>query len=156
MEIKKYLKSVDEISKKNGVKQTIHGFVLENGKEFKPIDLPVEFQHCIGKPKECFLNAYQMALASGYSYVEGYAIGVIPVLHAWVTEGHHAIDPTWEDGKGYIGVTFGINYVEHVIFKRKAYGVLDCLEIGFPLLTGEHVYNKRNEVVDLNGEKHNM
>lgn len=158
MDIQNHLNDIDIISKKNGVKQTMYGFILENGMGFKPFELPKQYDHMKGKSKECFFNAYTMAVKTGYYYVEGYAMGIIPVLHAWVTDStcSLALDPTWSDGKEYFGVVLPMTYVERIIFQRKAYGVIDCYEIDFPLITGEHTYNKKNKTVNSNGKEHHM
>ena len=87
-----------------------------------------------------------MARETGLSYVEGYAHSIIPVLHAWVTDGKNALDPTWDNGKKYYGVIFPFWYVTKILLKRKAYGVIDCWELDFPLLTGKDNYKQIMEV----------
>jgi hypothetical protein len=47
-------------------------------------------------PQQCFDNAYRMARKYGWRYVEGYALGILPVHHAWVVDhDDRVIDPTW-------------------------------------------------------------
>jgi hypothetical protein len=103
-----------------------------------------------GAAKECFMNAYRLAEGSDLIYVEGYATSVIPVLHAWVldprpNDSGKIIETTWENpGEEYFGVAMPMDYVRKVLLARKFYGVLDCYEIGFPLLTGEHEWPPKN------------
>lgn len=62
-----------------------------------------------GVPKHCFQNAQDLVdkHPTKYRYVEGLALGVIPVHHAWcVTPDGTVVDPTWRDGatSTYFGV----------------------------------------------------
>lgn len=56
---------------------------------------------------DCFENAYQLAIARGLHYCEGYAVSgalVVPLAHAWcVDDGGSVYDPTWADGGHYFG-----------------------------------------------------
>ena len=46
--------------------------------------------------KQCFENSYQFSHHYGFRYVEGIALGVIPVHHAWLVDDEdRVIDPTW-------------------------------------------------------------
>lgn len=80
----------------------------------------------LGKMKQCFRNALELAISSDLIYCEGYAFGaVIPVLHAWCLDlNGNVIDPTWESGKEYVGVPFDTDYV--VAFTDK-YAVYDSV-----------------------------
>ena len=114
----------------------LEAFILRNGQDMQYQPLPNNINR--GKMKMCFKNAYDTALQHGYDYVEGYAIGVIPMLHAWcVDKNLNVIDPTWEDGACYFGVIFPMNYVNSIILRRKRWGVMDAFELGYPLLQGE-------------------
>lgn len=138
-----YLKTVRRVQKNMDTKNagfrfiSIEDFLLKKGKFF-PTDpsIPV----CRGKMKECFMNAQRLAETKGYRYVEGYAAGIIPTLHSWVLNHDGVvIDPTWEDKDAvYFGVVIPLGYVWKMNLLRKAYGVLDAWEIGYPLLSGEH------------------
>ena len=91
-----------------------------------------------GKIKECFRNAFLLAVEHDLTYCEGYAMGIIPVLHAWcIDEDSHVIDITWDEGTEYIGVPFSIKYVNKILLERKSYGVIDNWEMKWPLLRGE-------------------
>jgi hypothetical protein len=91
-----------------------------------------------GTPKECFRNAYLLAVEYDLIYCEGYAAGVIPVHHAWCFDKGKVIDTTWEDGEEYIGVFFSTKYVSRILLERNSYGVIDNWEMKWPLLRGEH------------------
>lgn len=87
------------------------------------------------------MNALHAAqLHKEYHYIEGYALRMIPVLHGWLeAPDGSAVDPTWNPpGTEYFGVRLPLTYANYVIFKRGAYGVLDNMEMGYPLLTGKH------------------
>lgn len=133
---------------KGFIYNNLYDFVLKTGRPHKvpkrrpPIPL--------WKKGECFMNAFKIVddyflerkSLGQLTYVEGYAYTVgIPMLHAWAIDPYDCVfDPTWEEGKAYYGVEFPLDYVRKVILKRKAWGVLDCWEIGWPLLTGEDDY----------------
>ena len=120
--------------------RNLFDFILKNGKEFVTMANPdIE----MGKKGECFMNAFKLAeFDDVYTYVEGYAYSVgIPMLHAWtVTKYGIVVDPTWSNGTAYYGVTFPLDYVREIMLRRGAYGVLDCWEIKWPLLTGDDEY----------------
>ena len=98
-----------------------------------------------GTMKECFLNSFHLSLENkDLIYCEGYAMGIIPVLHAWcIDKDGHVIDVTWNDGTEYIGVFFHIDYVKKVILKKQSYGIIDNFEMKWPLLRGEHFEDLR-------------
>ena len=142
-EIKEYLETVRKVQSEMNSKNTeypfisIEDFVLKNGQLFRT-DPSIKVKR--GQMKDCFMNAQRLAEGKGYRYVEGYAAGIIPMLHGWVVdENGTVIDPTWKDHDAvYFGVVIPIEYVWKANVLRKAYGVLDAWDIGFPLLTGEH------------------
>lgn len=137
--VSKYLEAVAKIMAGEKLKySSFEEFVLRNGRQFY-FACPISK---VGKPKECFKNAYLLAENKGLIYVEGYAItkGVpVPTLHAWCIDKNDAVyDPTWKDGIDYFGVPFDINYVRKTMLKTRVFGVIDNIKMGFPLLTGEH------------------
>lgn len=137
-EIQKNLRQDDKF-----VYRSMEEFVIRNGHNYFPRKLHREFKP--GKPKLCFNNVTDLVLKKPeLTYVEGYAMGVIPVLHAWaVTSDGYVVDPTWTGRKGrpdlgtaYYGVPFDINFVLETITKKGTYGVIDDWKLGFPLLKG--------------------
>lgn len=95
-----------------------------------------------GRPKECYHNAYLLALSNPrLIYCEGYAVSgnvPLPVAHAWcIDEKGNVIDPTWKDGRSYYGVPFKIAYVSEKNRSKKNYGIIDNWEHKWPLLRGE-------------------
>jgi len=145
-----YLKTVRKVQSGMGTRNTqfpfisIEDYLLKNGKFFRT-DLSIKVHR--GEMKECFMNAQRLAQTKGYRYVEGYAAGIIPTLHAWVINEHDiVIDPTWNDDEAvYFGVVIPMAYVLKVNLLRKAYGVLDAWEIGWPLLKGTHKLSDYDE-----------
>ena len=92
-----------------------------------------------GKMKDCYRNAYLLADAfSDLTYCEGYAMGIIPVLHAWCIDSEgQVIDNTWPDGSEYYGVRFKFWFVTDTIFRHRCWGVIDNWQDKWPLLRGE-------------------
>jgi hypothetical protein len=115
----------------------IEDFLLQHGRPFMPDKLPAGIKR--GAMKECFRNATQLMIEhDDLAYVEGYACGLIPVMHAWCVDRFgRVVDPTWEDGRVYYGVVLRDNYVLRCNFQRERYGVLDYWEGEWPLLTGK-------------------
>jgi hypothetical protein len=79
----------------------------------------------LGIPKACYYNAYHLARRRArLRYVEGFALSVIPMEHAWcVDEQGRIVDPTWgEDfnlieGKrpvDYFGMAFDLDLVRRI------------------------------------------
>ena len=140
--MQKRIRASNESAQKAGAAawkySSIEEFVLENGQSFKCRELPDNIKR--GKIKQCFANAYRLTYTHpDLHYVEGYACGIIPVLHAWcVTDDGFVVDNTWEDGTDYLGVVFQPTYLHRIILSRERYSVLDNWENKYPLLTGEH------------------
>ena len=111
----------------------LEDFVLKNGQLFESKMLPKKVKR--GPMKECFKNAALLSMETSYYYVEGFAFGIIPVIHGWcVNKKGRVIDPTWEDGKEYYGIIIKRDYLFKYLLKYKRYGLLENWENGYPLL----------------------
>ncbi len=114
--VEQYLKQFGHIS-------PIYAFLAKHGRRFKPKPLPKNLRR--GRMKECFLNAFNASQTGKYRYVEGCAAGIIPTMHAWVTDDEgNAYDVTWKDGKDYFGVTFNSGYVLEAARRTRHAGIL--------------------------------
>lgn len=119
--------------------RTTKKIVLIMGKEYEPALLPADIPR--GKEGNCFdWCALQTAkLFPKYQYVEG--ITTNPehpdewVLHAWMTDGTHAFDPTWnaiQDYSGkevpmpsaYCGIAFNMRDVRDFMTETGYQGIL--------------------------------
>lgn len=120
---------------------SIYEFIGKNGQAFKPRKLPTGVER--GMPKECYKNALLLAVArsSELIYVEGLALGLIPVQHAWCVDyDGFVVDPTWCGGKNpklgteYFGVKINTQYAQDAVIKNRMFGVIEDWRGGFPLL----------------------
>ena len=109
----------------------------------------------MGRPRECFRNATNLALRKPdlYTYVEGYAVNIwiptSPVAHAWCIDSQNfVVDPTWEEGTEYFGVAFRHDYLRRILKGKRDYGLIDNHEMNYPLVTGEH---RADEALITNG-----
>lgn len=106
-----------------------HGFedlVLKEGIEGKWSALPKGVKPM--KKKRCFENAFRTVTRYGLTYVEGYAVGIIPTHHAWcIDEAGNVVDPTWHEEEysevEYLGVAFDEDYVMDTVVETGTYGV---------------------------------
>jgi hypothetical protein len=80
--------------------------LLQHGKWYEPAPLPQGIRR--GQMKQCFYNAAMAAIDHGLRYVEGYALSIIPVHHAWcVDDAGKVVEVTWKNvGLAYFGVEF--------------------------------------------------
>jgi hypothetical protein len=110
-----------------------------------------------GEWQMCFRNAFRLVDENPeLTYVEGYALGVLSVHHAWaITPDGKVIDNTWRDrGKSsiplkeraYIGIPLKMGYVRRIVDETGTFGALDAWELDWPLLTGEHRLDEVMEV----------
>ncbi len=120
------------------LKRTSQQFVLDYGWWFEPVTLPEGI--CCGAEQECHKNATELASDTGsLIYCEGFAKfqdGSMPVLHAWITDGHgRAIDNTWRvPGVAYAGVPFKTNFVITTALANHAtISLLDDWQNDYPL-----------------------
>jgi len=79
----------------------------------------------LGPLKECYCNSMRAAAENGWVYVEGIALGVIPVQHAWcVRPDGVLIETTWEDpGTEYFGVPFSMEGLLDIVGRTGFSGV---------------------------------
>lgn len=77
---------------------------LQHARFYEP---PEKVRRPLLTPKACFANSQFWAQQTGATYVEGYAMSVIPVHHAWCVKDGKTIEVTWEKpGLAYFGVEF--------------------------------------------------
>jgi hypothetical protein len=117
-------------------------FILQHGQQFEPGDLPEDIAP--GPAGMCFHNAAIIALHSPLVYCEGYATGIIPVLHAWLVDPISptlAIDPTWTGRRGrvpmgtdYYGLTIKRSFLnKHILRSREWGSILDDWRHHWPI-----------------------
>lgn len=113
---------------------SIEQFILKEGQEYRYEDRPAYIPKM--PDKQCYQNAFKLIQdQSSLTYVEGFATAIIPIAHAWCVDSKGVvIDPTWQDGRDYIGVPLPFNLVMHVTFIRGVYGVIDDWENQWPIL----------------------
>ena len=77
--------------------ETFANFIFSKGKQYRPASLPEGVFRM--KLHHCFDNCASVAIDGKYRYVEGLVRDPRSrdrwVLHAWLTDGEHAFDPTW-------------------------------------------------------------
>lgn len=120
---------------------TVRDLVIHHGRTYSSKPLP--HGGWSRGLQACYANALQAAMTRKWVYVEGFAIptsGDLAVLHAWVTNPKNptvAHDPTWGNGREYLGIPFRLDYVLRVQERAGHPGVLDAWELGWPLLRGD-------------------
>lgn len=119
---------------------SLSDFVLKHGRNFTPRAFPEGIRP--GKKQQCFNNATEITGIDGLIYCEGYAAGVIPVLHGWcVDRGGNVIDPTWTGtggrpslGTEYFGIAFDTEFLYKTLSDIKRSGIIDAWEDNWPVL----------------------
>jgi len=126
-------------------------FLNQHG-QFWPLQ-PFPANERPGRPNSCFYNAFSACLKSDLRYVEGYALAIIPIHHAWCVDEHGlVIDHTWarfkpnrhspyEDngyggiGLSYFGVEFPLELVRRVMLASQTpsvfYGGIEFMKQRF-------------------------
>ena len=120
---------------------SVESFLIEHAREYHAsavgVVVPVRVY-----PQQCFDNAYRLARkVKSLRYVEGLALSVIPMAHAWcVTEDDLIVDPTWArygggdtTGLEYFGVPIDIRTAATIRTKHDV-AVLHNWRAGLPLL----------------------
>lgn len=120
----------------SGQEQAIAEYILEHGKVYKPALLPAGIKR--GPVKECYDTCViQVLKHPEYKYVEGLARHPKDkeewIMHAWITDGEHAFDPTWyaenDYGKeipiptAYIGIEMDIIKVARFMRSTQYHGI---------------------------------
>lgn len=141
-QLEQFLRQTAEVQKnRTGLKPpefkyySIEDFVLQQGRIFEATERPSNMQK--KEDRQCFMNCFQILLSSKkYEYAEGFAMGLIPTLHAWlVDKDGKAVDPTWaKPGCAYYGVVLPRELVIRSTYDRGRYGVLDNWEQDWPIL----------------------
>ena len=110
--------------------QSIEELILTEGQSFTPprsSKLPKDIRR--GRTGECYANCFHNFTDTPkekYRYCEGFAVGVFPVLHAWLIDSRdRVIDPTWMiPGTEYFGIEFTRHTVYRMAAKTKFYGII--------------------------------
>lgn len=147
--ITEYLTMVAELQQQCGRPESRVGWkydsyeamVLAEGREFTTNPRPKGVRQ--RKMKECYSNCFHFCwdrdTVDRYVYCEGYAINMIPTLHAWVfdTETGELIDPTWkqQETNVYYGIEFPFMFAVGRCLKTETYGLIagDYM-VGCPML----------------------
>jgi hypothetical protein len=123
------------------VYESIEDFVLREGESFPWREKPKSVR--FGRQKECFKNAMHLAIETGWTYCEGYAMGYFPTMHAWVVDDEgFVIDNTWRDdqpAREYLGVRMTEDFVTETVLAKGTYGVIEDYERRFPILKQQWV-----------------
>lgn len=110
----------------------LEDFVLQNGIDFGA-RMPHRFK--MGRAGYCYANASRLSARAGLIYCEGYALGIIPVMHAWcVDRDGNVIDNTWRTGVSYYGIAIKRTYVAKALLRQKTYGIIDQYTLRWPIL----------------------
>lgn len=118
-------------------------FVLEHGRLFTTLRAE---QPKPGTPKQCYYNAARMVRRSKGQliFVEGYALAMIPLPHAWCIDLEGQVvettwRPTWRPLPGdtarvdYYGIPFSTDYLVRSIKRWGQYSLLDNWRNNWPV-----------------------
>ncbi|HEY6965860.1 MAG TPA: hypothetical protein VI229_00200 [Burkholderiales bacterium] len=104
-----------------------YAFVLKHGRLWTPAPRPAGMRK--QRNGTCFKSAYEAAERdSALTYVEGYGMSVIPVLHAWcVDQEGRVVDPVWTnpETRAYYGIPLTLEFLHRTMMRTRVYGVLD-------------------------------
>jgi hypothetical protein len=127
-ELEEYLSMFYEIAHRGDLMfRSTAAFVKKYGIRFTPQPLPKGFFK--GEPQQCFRNCALHVIEGrdDLVYVEGYALSIIPIHHAWLVDAEgNVYDPTWRaPGHEYIGVPFNREFLCEMLVESGLYGLLD-------------------------------
>lgn len=141
-DVERYLQFVVKVAgeRPGYVYNSMEHYVLTHGQLFERRPLPRRYKRM--PMGHCFRNAFMLASdhRDELRYVEGYALSVIPMHHAWCVDGFGiVVDPTWEDdhGEDYHGVIFDFATVKKAMLGSGS--VLNDFKRDHPLLKGRPV-----------------
>ncbi len=120
-DLTKYLELVDGLrtTPDNYIYHSYEGLVLNEGTTWT--DARVETH---GPEKHCYENSYYAAIENGWQYVEGFAISMIPMGHAWCLDGDQVVETTWATaGSEYRGIVFPADFVEQMALTTEYWGM---------------------------------
>ena len=103
---------------------TLIRFFEKHGQDWTPASFTGERM----PRKACFSNALHYALDNGLRYVEGVAIRIAPIHHAWcVDAGGTVVDPTWDrpEDCAYKGIAFDAADARLMTLEQGCYGLFD-------------------------------
>ena len=111
---------------------SLEALVLDLGKPYTRVPKPKGSGVRMGRMKHCFTNASRAVWQNSnkLTYVEGYACGGFPCMHAWVTpNGTDAWDLTWPYDERhaqaeYLGIAWSMDFLTDVALETGFYGVL--------------------------------
>jgi hypothetical protein len=133
-----YLKMVKTLRYTWGKPAGVHyngmeDFLLEHGQWFEPRPWTGEYGE--GTIKRCFANSIALGVTDRLRYIEGIALSVIPVHHAWNADSDgNLIDSTWKnEGLAYFGVEFSIGRAKDAIWYTGDTTILDDWKRRHPL-----------------------
>lgn len=103
--------------------RTPYSILADYGKNWTPALKPEWVPY--GTQGLCFQNAFDLAMRTELTYVEGYATGVIPTHHAWCVDFNgNVVDPTWRTlGCSYFGIPFDTDYVANTAVNTRMYSI---------------------------------
>ena len=127
---------------------TLESFLLDHGRQWTPARRPRGLRK--QPDKLCFMNSQRHVLThqqlcgdddlEALWYCEGFALGVIPIHHAWLVDRSGTVlDLTWDepDKATYWGVAFNTSYLRTKVIETERWlSLLDNYEQGWPLLRG--------------------